>query len=134
MSAPYVLVTYALLSISSRFYFYSYLPLVCFELGFYRQLVCFSGAEISMHLLEMPAVGCQTHRELPSRRWKNVYVYIYIYGQASGVPSPPPPPMVWSGRVAGRGGACADRDGAVAARCGLGAGAARGHTQALRKP
>ena len=58
-----------------------------------------------------------------------------IYGQASGVPSPPPP-MVWSGKVGGEGGrACADRDGAVAARwwgwCWGGQGSHASPTQAI---
>ena len=51
-------------------------------------------------------------------------------------PAPPPPPMVWSGKVGGEGGrACADRDGAVAARwwgwCWGGQGSHASPTQAI---
>ena len=64
-----------------------------------------------------------------------IYMYIRIYGQASGVPSPPP---AWYGLVGlGRGGGVRKRAGAVGAATGWwggAGGAARAHTQALRKP
>ena len=68
-----------------------------------------------------------------------IYMYIRIYGQASGVPSPPP---AWYGLVGlGRGGggglACAETGGGRWSchwMVGWCWGAARAHTQALRKP
>ena len=68
--------------------------------------------------------------------YTHTYSHVYIYGQASGVPSNPPP-LPWYGLQGVGGWRVRKQAGAVGAATGWwggAGGAARAHTQALRKP